>query len=149
MERMKFREWRGSDLAGVIRLFADTFNRPPWNDCWTIPQATIYLSEIEGNPVFRGFIAEADGTIVASVMGHLRSWYSAREFHIDEMFVSPDFQRQKIGESLLRFAEKELKAEKVSRITLLTERSSGAESFYSSQGFKAVEKMGLYSKRLN
>ncbi|WP_157549748.1 hypothetical protein [Microbacterium sp. Leaf288] len=44
------RPWEPGDDDALLAGFVDAYNRPPWNDAWTLATAAVYLGELRGIP---------------------------------------------------------------------------------------------------
>jgi N-acetylglutamate synthase-like GNAT family acetyltransferase len=77
--------------------------------------------------------------MVGLVIGHCEPWVDGQHYYLNEMCVDPHAQRGGVGEALLAEVCKTLRAAGVSSVYLLTETSTGAESFFRKLGFEADE----------
>lgn len=137
---MDYRQYDEDDLDAVVDVFLEAFSGEPWNEKWPSREhVRTYLSETIAIPTFRGHVACDGSAVIGASLGHLRSWWEGTECFIVEFFVSPTRQGEGIGSALLDHVRRELTAEAVSTITLLTKRATPAERFYQRHGFKGEE----------
>jgi len=129
------------DIELISELYIDTFGSPPWNEVWEKGWAVERLSLILSSIGSEGLIYRHEENIVGAILGRLNSFKGKKEFEILELFVKPDFQRNKIGESLLTGMEQRMKSKGVTNFTLLTSRKVGAYEFYKKFNFKTGENM--------
>lgn len=135
-ENIKMSEFNLKDFDACIELYKDVFSSDPWNDYWlSNEQVRYYLNELIENPVFEGFVAYENSKLIAACFGHKRSWWSGKEFFIDELFVSKDMQGKGIGTKLLEFIEFNTIIGDCGRLLLLTNKNFPAEKFYLKKGF--------------
>ena len=73
--------------------------------------------------------------MVAVCFGHKRSWWTGKEFFIDELFVANGIQGNGIGTRLLHYVERNLFILDCMKLTLLTNKDIAAEDFYLKKGF--------------
>lgn len=140
-DQMNLRELTPADLDACADLLRQVFNQPPWNDGWTVERSTVYVWDFVNTPRFKGFAA-LDGTeLIGMCLGHVRLWWQADEYCIDEFCVHTAHQRRRVGAQLLGYARKQLLGMGVSCFTLLTARGTPAETFYGKQGFRRIDEM--------
>ena len=112
------RTYRPADYPAMMALWQACGWEPGMNDTEEV------LRQRAADP--RGFIviAERDGVLVGTVMGHMdRGWG-----WIQRLAVHPEHRRQGIGRLLTQEAEKCLEALGAYRLVLLTRRDSAAGS---------------------
>lgn len=141
--------FRRDDLEDGAELYRTVFNRPPWNDEWTVETARNRLSEILETPGYRGYKASLEGELVGFVVGNLEQWDTGRRFFVEELCVHPDDQQRGIGTRLVERLIDELRDADVERAYLVTMTDGSARSFYESNGFSLDERMGLQSRRVD
>ena len=137
------------NLEEGARLYRAVFNKPPWNDDWTIETAQMRLAQITETPGYRGYSATLDEDLVGLVMGNLEQWYTGNHFYLKEMCVRPFQQRRGIGTMLMEYLIEELQSENVERVYLLTMQESPAREFHEDNGFSINEQMGMQSLQLD
>ena len=81
-------------------------------------------------------------------MGHIKHWYSATEYYIDELCVKTRLQGQGIDGRLMNAVEEYLMKNYIRAVFLLTDKSVPAYDFYKKQGFKEQENSAAFAKRL-
>jgi len=136
------------DMCKCVELFVQVFNAPPWNNKWTNNTAWKYLQEFSDSKQFLGYTLWDNDIIIGAVFGHLKSWYGGDEIYIDELYISPDYQRKGYGIALMDTVEKFAKENSFSSITLLTGVGSPAFSFYEKIGYKHLEHLAFMHKRV-
>lgn len=144
---MEFKRLTEKDLLSCAHLFVDIFNDKPWNDEWTVEGALQYITEFYQTPNFLGLLAIENGELLGFIYGVTRSWWSGYECYIHEMGVKKVAQGQGLGTALLNQLVNELD-EKVSFVSLLTDRGMPAENFYQKNGFQEIDRLVFYSKDL-
>ena len=70
------------------------------------------------------------------VIGHSEPWADGLHFYLNELCIAPERQREGVGEALLDEVLGELRMQGISSVYLLTETSTGAESFFRKHGFE-------------
>lgn len=140
LDGLKMRIFSSEDLEHCVELYLEVFSSDPWRDDWRSNyQVRKYLSELISNPVFKGFVVYSDEKLVAACLGHKRSWWSGKEFFIDEFFVANELQGEGLGTYMISSVEELLKKDDCDRISLLTNRDFPAEKFYLKNGFDINE----------
>ena len=59
-----------------------------------------------------------------------------KDAYIDEFWIDEKYQRQGIGKKLLKSVEDKCKKRKIKRITIMTNKKSGAFEFYKKLNYK-------------
>ena len=136
-------------LNEIITLYIEVFSKEPWNDKWTSENCRTYLLEYINNPVFIVYLLLDNDIIIGCCFGHLKSWYTGKEFYIDEMFVKTEIQNQGLGTKLLNYVENDLRNHDIQRFTLLTMNNSPADKFYMKYGFKENNRLGFKIKNFD
>lgn len=135
-DNILMRKFTINDTDKCAKLFKEVFSAYPWYDNWTsFEQTRTYLMELIENPVFEGFVAYEGSNIVAVCFGHKKSWWTGREFCIDEFYVRNESQGNGIGTRMLNYVKESLIEEKYKRLVLLTNKEIPAEEFYMKNGF--------------
>jgi aminoglycoside 6'-N-acetyltransferase I len=135
-ENLLMRKFTTGDTDKCAELFKEVFSAYPWYDNWiSIEQTRIYLMELIENPVFEGFVAYEGSDIVAVCFGRKRSWWTGKEFFIDEFFVRNESQGNGIGTKMLNYVKESLIENDYRRLVLLTNKGIPAERFYIKNGF--------------
>jgi GNAT superfamily N-acetyltransferase len=114
--------------AGVS--FMHPLSKRDANDYW----AGLTTGMAKGQ--IRILIAEQDGTILGTVQLH-RAWQPNQPHRGDiaKLLVHSDVRRRGIASALMKAAEAEARALKLTLLTFDTEAGSGAERFYLSRGY--------------
>ena len=136
------------DIQKCSELFIDVFNGSPWNDKWTSETANIYLQELIDNKRFLGFTLWDNDLLIGAVFCHMKNHYRGDEIFVDEMFISPDYQRKGYGMKLMNEVEKFAKDNSFISITLLTGKGKTAFDFYEKFGCKHLEYLAFMYKRM-
>lgn len=121
----------------VKNFFKDVFTKEPWNDDWSNEeQLENYIVDLIGNrnSLTLGYF-DSD-KLVALSMGHVKHWYSATEYYIDEFCVKTQLQGQGIGGKFINAIEEYLKEHDIMAIFLLTQKDVPAYDFYKKHGFE-------------
>jgi len=144
---LEFKLLEENDLIKCTETFIKVFNDEPWNDEWTFTNAQKYLLDFYNTPGFLGILAIENKEVIGFIFGVHRTWWSGNEFYIHEMCVESQRQNRGIGKSLLDYLIKSL-GNKISNITLLTDRGIPAEEFYKKNGFEEIERLIFLSKNI-
>lgn len=146
---LSIRKFSSCDLDECSVLFKEVFSSDPWYDRWvSLEQTQVYLRELVDNPIFEGFVALEDEDIIAVCLGHSKSWWSGKEFVVDEFFVSPEKQGNGMGTRLIDIVSKYLLEKDYARLILLTNKGIPAEDFYLKNGFFNNQKRTVMTKKL-
>jgi aminoglycoside 6'-N-acetyltransferase I len=80
-----------------------------------------------------------DNSVKGAILCREKTWWNNNEIFVEEMFVSPELQRQGYGTSLLNAVEFYIKEKGLAGFTLLTNRYTPAPNFYRKNGFSEGE----------
>ncbi len=141
------RKFTMKDTDKCAQLFKEVFSAYPWYDDWvSVEQTRNYLMELIENPAFEGFVAYEGSRIVSVCFGHKRSWWTGKEFFIDEFYVRNESQGNGIGTRMLNYIKESLIEENYTRLLLLTNKEIPAEEFYIKNGFYNNQKRTVMVK---
>ena len=139
-----------TDKELVKNFFREVFTKEPWNDDWSDEeQLDLYMLDLMGNHNSLTLAYFDDEELVALAMGHIRHWYSATEYYIDELCVKTQLQGQGIGGKFISAIEEYLKKHDMKAIFLLTENDVPAYDFYKNHGFKELKNNVAFAKWLS
>lgn len=145
---MRIQTLEEANLPECAALFVEVFNAPPWNESWNVEAVARRFNDIWQTPGFFGLLARNEEQIVGFALGCVEQWDTRRHFHLREMCVAPELQRQGVGTQLMRALEDHLHEADVERIFLHTAREGDAQAFYDRCGFGTSARMVMMSKWL-
>lgn len=132
----KFEE---SDLNACAEIMMSVYNNELWQCNWSYETAKNYLRDYVDSKKFIGYTLWIDNVIKGAIFCHEKIWWNNNEIFIDEMFISPELQRQGYGTEILNVIENYIKGHKLAGFTLTTNRYSPAPNFYRKNGFSDAE----------
>ena len=112
------------NIASFARLYQSVFNGPPWHDGWSEEGVLERLTSFAQYPKFCGLGCLIDENPVALALGWGERWVGGWHFHIKELYVASEVQRQKVGTKLLSAFELELSRQGYKRVFLETGESA-------------------------
>lgn len=124
-----------ANIEACAKTFIQSYNQPPWNYQWTLESAIKYLNEYALSAQFVGFALYDNEDIAGAVLAHSKTWWTSNQLFIDELFVSPNFQKMGCGKRLMDCAEQYALEHELKTITLMTHKFMPAMSFYSKNDF--------------
>ena len=134
-------------LEECLDLYIQVFNSEPWNDGWEENDARERMTVIFSNPRFLGIgLFDPNEKLIGFTLGHTQRWLKNQHFYLQEMCINNEFQGTGSGSLLLKQLEDYCKSNGITRIELLTERNSMAESFYKKNGFYVSPRMAMMAK---
>lgn len=141
MMNIKFKVMEEKDLKGCALQMIKTFKEEPWNEVWTYEQAYARFDEIMSARVSRGYVAYDGDVVVSTLCGRIMTYMGFKELWVDDFSVDPEYQGKGIGSRMIEFVREEMKKEKdkVSYLSLNTEKGYPAVKFYEKNGFKSDE----------
>lgn len=132
-------------------LFLEVFTASPWFDEWKSErQLDLYLNDLMANTnsLSLGLLDE-DGTLIGGSLGYTFNWWQGKEYFIKEFFIAKDYQNKGAGSYFLEQIEFYLKKQKMSHITLMTDKDVSAYSFYKKNGFTEQTASAFFAKKID
>lgn len=127
------------DLNECAMIMMSVYNNELWQCSWSYETAKEYLLDYAEGKKFIGYTLWLDGVIKGAILCHEKIWWNNNEIFIDEMFISPEFQRQGYGTELLNAVENYIKEHNLAGFTLSTNRFAPAQHFYRKNGFSDAD----------
>ena len=110
-------------------IYAAAFSGEPWNDNWSVEDATIHVRELLECQQHYGLECVVDGEVAGFILGNSMLFHYGRTFEINDLAVAPQYQRQGIV-----------------GFHLITAREGVLPAFYERFGFKKEERVILMGK---
>jgi len=129
-------------------IYARAFNGEPWNDSWTVEDATVHVRELLENKQSYGLEYILDGQVIGFILGTSMLFHYGRTFEINDLAIDPQYQGQGIGTRLLERCLKDVRSMGMVGVHLITESEGFLPEFYRKHGFDKetrVMLMGLSS----
>ena len=127
------------DLTACAEIMMSVYNNDLWQCSWSLETAKDYLMDYVEAKKFIGYVLWLDDEIKGAIFCHEKIWWNNSEVFIDEMFVSPELQRQGYGRDLLNVVEDYIKEHNLVGFTLTTNRFTPAPKFYRKNDFLDAE----------
>lgn len=124
-------------------IYAAAFSGDPWNDDWSVADATVHVRELLESKQHYGLECIVDGEIAGFVLGTSMLFHYGRTFEINDLAVAPKYQRNGIASRLLEQCISDLKAQGIVGFHLITAGEGILPSFYERYGFKKEERVIL------
>lgn len=143
-----FRKISQSDVAQAAAIIVEAYRNPPWNENWSMENATARIVELSASPHCVGVGAFSKAELVGFAIGLPHTSVRGRELYIPEVAVRTIQQRKGIGTGLLQFLEKESKRSGFLSAWLVSRADGAASNYYEFNGYKQVPKLRIYSRPL-
>lgn len=127
------------DLKDCAEIMMSVYNNEHWQCHWDLETAVSYLRDYFDCKKFVGYSLWINGVIKGAIFCHEKIWWNSNEVFVDEMFISPELQRQGYGAELLEAVEIYVKDHNLAGFTLATNRYTPAPNFYRKNGFSDAE----------
>jgi aminoglycoside 6'-N-acetyltransferase I len=137
-----------NNIEDCAKVFIQAYNQSPWNYSWNINDAIIYLQEHTSSPQFVGFVLLINDQIAGAILAHTKTWWTSKQLFIDELFVSPQFQKMGLGDKLMTHIENYAISNDLQTITLMTHKYMPAMAFYAKKDFLHAEPFVMLFKNL-
>jgi GNAT superfamily N-acetyltransferase len=143
---MMLEEFSLGYLDQAADAYVRVFNSTPWNDGWTHAAARERLQRMMAHPNHLGIVACDAGLLLGFASGCRERWIRADDFHLKEMCVLRDRQRQGIGTAILSELGGRLRTLGVETTYLETRPRSPAAGFYEKHGFRVLHLQSMSRK---
>lgn len=125
------------------KIFADAFSGEPWNEHWSLNDATTHVRELIDSKQSYGLEYLVDGRVAGFILGTSMLFSYGRTFEINDLAVAPEYQGQGIASKLLARCLSDMKKKGVVSFHLITASRGKLPSFYGKFGFKKEERVIL------
>lgn len=127
-------------------IYAQAFSGEPWNDSWSVENATVHVRELLENKQSYGLECVINGQVAGFVLGASMLFHYGRTFEINDLAVDPAYQGQGVGSALLERCLEDLKSMGIVGVHLITGNDSYLPDFYEKYGFKKETQVLLMGK---
>ena len=124
-------------------IYAAAFAGEPWNDPWSVEDATIHVGEIMESKQSYGLEYVVDGEVVGFVLGESMLFHYGRTFEINDLAVLPEYQGKGIASLLLDRLIADLREQGINGFHLITATEGSLPAFYEKRGFKKETRVML------
>ncbi len=145
---IEYREIAAGDLDALGAMFAESFNAPPWNECWTRESACLRLRQQMDSAAAFGLAARCSGELCGLIIGRREHHFDGDTFEIREFCIADSRRGGGLGTRFLGELERRLRESGVVRILLLTSDGEATEGFYRRRGYRRSSGMVLMGKLL-
>ena len=129
-------------------VYAKAFSGEPWNDCWTIEDAILHVSEILESKQSYGLECLSDGRVAGFILGSTMLFHYGRVFEVNDLAVLPDYQRIGIATKLLARCLAEMEERGIKGVNLITANEGILPKFYGKHGFERENGVILMGKKM-
>lgn len=144
---MILRSIQEKDIEACAALYAQVFSSEPWDEKWSEGAARERLLHFYYSKGFCGVLAEQEG-VISFALGNIEPFYSGSIFYLREMCRNTNMPKAGVGYKVLAALERELLAQDVQDVYLITDRAIPASDFYQKNGFNHSDQMGFYAKHI-
>ena len=135
-------------LSRYGEIHASAFSGEPWNDPWSVEDATVHVKELlESNQAY-GLECVTDGQVAGFILGTSMLFHYGRTFEINDLAVAPEHQRKGVATLLMDRCLEDLKTQGIVAVHLITAGSGLLPAFYGKYGFKKEDEVILMGKEL-
>jgi ribosomal protein S18 acetylase RimI-like enzyme len=130
----KLRKAKRKDLKKIAKMYKEEYGKSPFNERWTDKTSLKRINNYYKSSKI--FVVEVEKNVVGALVLSDYIWFNGKRGHIDEIFITKDFQGKGIGSKLIKFAEKYFSDKKISGLTFISHKKSMAFKFYKKRGYK-------------
>lgn len=143
MEATNIRRCTYEHLKRYGEIYAAAFAGEPWNDHWSVEDATTHVGEILESRQAYGLECVADGEVVGFVLGASMLFHYGRTFEINDLAVLPEHQGKGIASLLLDRLIADLRAQGIVGFHLITATEGHLSAYYEKRGFRKETRVML------
>ncbi len=143
MEATDIRRCTYEHLERYGEIYAAAFAGEPWNDHWSVEDATTHVGEILESRQAYGLECVADGEVVGFVLGASMLFHYGRTFEINDLAVLPEHQGKGIASLLLDRLIADLRAQGIVGFHLITATEGHLPAYYEKRGFRKETRVML------
>lgn len=134
-----------ADLPALVAIYQQAYQAPPYLSAWDDELAGRIISEFQRLFPEECWLAERAGETVGFI---LCSSIADMRATVEEFCVTPQAQRQGVGDQLLGHALTHYRERGLPFIELIANRNAPAYGFYRRRGFSETSEYKLMSRRL-
>ncbi|MCR5394275.1 MAG: GNAT family N-acetyltransferase [Bacteroidales bacterium] len=142
---------RPCDMTHIERygeIYAEAFSGEPWNDPWTVTDATVHVRELLECKQSYGLEYVENGEIAGFVLGTSMMFHYGRTFEVNDLAVARAYQHQGIGTRLLKQLLADVQAQGMCGVHLITAAEGVLPQYYEQFGFKRETEVILMGREL-
>lgn len=129
-------------------IYAAAFSGEPWNDTWSVEDATIHVGELLESKQHYGLECVVDGEVVGFILGTSMLFHYGRTFEINDLAVDPQYQGRGIAKQLMDRMLEDLKKQHIVAVHLITAAEGWLKDFYGQYGFQKEQRVMLMGMEL-
>ena len=135
MEKTIIQECTREHLDRYGEIYAAAFSGEPWNDHWSVEDATVHVGEILDSKQSYGLEYLVDDQVAGFILGASMLFHYGRTFEINDLAVSPEYQGRGIASLLLDRLVADLREQGIKAFHLITAAEGTLPAFYERHGF--------------
>ncbi len=129
-------------------IYAEAFSGEPWNDAWTVEDATVHVRELLESKQAYGLEYVVDGQIAGFILGTSMLFHYGRTFEINDLAVARNFQCQGIASRLMTQLLADVKSQGMRAVHLITAAEGILPTYYEQFGFSRESMVILMGRDL-
>lgn len=126
-------------------IYAAAFSGEPWNDNWSVEDATVHVRELIESKQHYGLECVVEGEVVGFILGTSMLFHYGRMFEINDLAIAPQFQHRGLARQLLQQCLADMKEQGIVGFHLITACEGRLPQFYERFGFKKEQRVMLMS----
>lgn len=142
---------RRIDHAEAVRsghVIVQAYAEPPWDESWSLENATKRLEELITTPHSIGLAAFYGSELVGFAFALPHTSAGGTGLHLAEIAILPAYHRMGIGSTLLSRLEREATILGYSQIWLVSRQRGGVADYYHANGYDQSKALSVYMKAL-
>ena len=150
MEKTIIQQCTREHLDRYGEIYAAAFSGEPWNDHWSVEDATVHVGEILDSKQSYGLEYLVDGQVAGFILGASMLFHYGRTFEINDLAVSPEYQGRGIASLLLDRLVADLREQGINKVCLVAfARNEAGNAFWNQIGWMKKTNVNYYEFILN
>lgn len=133
-------------LSRYGEIYAKAFHGEPWNDEWSVEDATTHVRELLENKQSYGLECLIDGQVVGFILSTSMLFHYGRTFEINDLAVAPCCHHQGIATRLMKRLLADMDAQGIKAVHLITSAGGVLPGFYQKFGFRRETEVMLMGR---
>ena len=148
---MKIRKAEEKDIKNIAKVFLKVYTNFDVGEKWSEQSSNNLMNYWFKRQSDLFFVAEKDNKIIGAFVAGVKPWWDGNHLADGELFVDPDYQKQKVGTRLsIKMYETAIKKYNIKYVDGVTFRDFEFPlKWHKSLGFKEVKEWMIISGEVN
>lgn len=132
------------DIEKCVEVYQNAYSKEPWNENFNADELSIYIANYLDSNTKCAYSLLVEGEIAGMALGLIIPCIGSQYFRLEDICVTPKYQKMGYGKSFLELIAGCLVSEKCDSILLGTQRGYPSHKFYIENDFREIDSVLLY-----